>query len=196
MKYRQLFSLLGFLLLAPFPGWAQDQSLRAGLRMAIQVPAKKASRENVDSFIGGGAEAGYAFGKHLELTGGVEYLQGSGKTLFAVYDQQGTILDWGQLTESALSGLVSLRYRLWDRGTPYFGLGAGGSRLAWKIEGYKESANAPLLELFAGYEFAHSEHFRLDLDLRFRSQKADVDWGGVPNDLTGFAFSAGTYYAW
>jgi opacity protein-like surface antigen len=196
MKHRMFFSLLGFLLFSILPGRAQELPFRAGLRMAIQVPAKKASRENVDSFLGGGAEAGYAFGKHFELDGGVEYLQGGGKTLFAVYDQQGTILDWGQLTESALSGLVSLRYRLWDQGTPYFGLGAGGSRLTWKIEGYKESANGPLLELFAGYEFAHSEHFRLDLDLRFRSQKADVDWGGVPSDLSGFAFSAGTYYAW
>jgi len=100
------------------------------------------------------------------------------------------------MTESALSGLVSLRHRLWDRSTPYFGLGAGGSRLAWKIGGSRESASGPLAELFAGYEFATSEHFRLDLDLRFRSQKADVDWGGVPSNLSGFVFSAGTYYAW
>jgi len=188
-----LFLSLSFSIL---PARAQDRPFRAGLRMAIQVPTKKASREGMDSFIGGGGDFGFSLREHLDLLGGVEYVQGRNQNRFAVTDRGGNILDTGVLTESVLSGLFSARWRLWDKATPYFGLGAGGSNLTWKIAGFKENANAPLVELFAGYELATSEHFRLDLDLRFRSQKADVDWGGVPNDVSGIQFSAGSHYNW
>ena len=178
------------------PARAQDLPFVAGIRMAIQVPSKKVSREGVDSYIGGGGDIGLSLQKHLDLLGGVEYIQGRNQNTFAVYDRQGNILDTGFLSESALSGFFSLRWRLWNKTTPFFGAGVGGSRLTWKVSDYKESANAPLFEAFSGYEFATSEHFRLDLELRFRSQKADVDWGGVPNDLTGFQFSVGSHYNW
>jgi opacity protein-like surface antigen len=188
-----LFLSLSFSIL---PAPAQDHPFRAGFRMAIQMPTKKASRDGMDSFIGGGGDFGLSFMKHLDLLGGVEYVQGRNQNLFAVYDRQGNVLGSGVLTESAFSGLLTARWRLWDKATPYLGLGAGGSRLTWKIAGFKENANAPLLEAFAGYEFATSEHFRLDLDLRLRSQKADVDWGGVPNDVSGIQFSVGSHYNW
>jgi len=175
---------------------AGEFPLQAGIRMAFQVPAKKASREGMDSFIGGGGDIGLAVMKHLDLSAGAEYIQGRNDNTFAVYDQQGTILDVGILNESALSGLLSLRWCLRDNATPYFGVGAGGSRLTWKVAGFREHANAPVMEALAGYEFATSEHFRLDLDLRYRSQKADVDWGGVPNDISGIQFSVGSRYNW
>jgi len=196
MVNRKLCGILGLLLSASLSGWAQDLPFVAGIRMAVQVPSTKASREGVDSYIGGGGDVGLSLTKRLELLGGVEYIQGQNQKTFAVYDQQGNILGTGVLNESALSGLFSLRWRLWERATPYFGAGVGGSHLTWKVSGYKESANAPLFEAFSGYEFATSEHFRLDVDLRFRSQKADVDWGGVPHDLTGIQFSVGSHYTW
>jgi opacity protein-like surface antigen len=195
-KSRLAVFLFLSLSLSILPARAQDRPFRAGLRMAIQVPTKKASREEMDSFIGGGGDLGLSLRKHLDLLGGVEYIQGRNQNLFAVYDRQGNILGTGVLTESAFSCLLTVRWRLWDKSTPYFGLGAGGSRLTWKVAGFKENANAPLLEAFAGYELATSEHFRLDFDLRFRSQKADVDWGGVPNDVSGIQFSVGSHYNW
>jgi opacity protein-like surface antigen len=189
---------LAFLLftLPALTAFAGDVPFRAGIRMAFQVPAKKASREGIDSFIGGGGDIGLSLIKHLDLWGGVEYVQGQNDNTFAVSDPQGNILDAGVLNESALSGLFSMRWCLRDKATPYFGVGAGGSRLTWKVAGYKEAANAPIMEAFAGYEFTTSEHIRLDLELRFRSQRADVDWGGVPNDISGIQFSVGTHYNW
>jgi opacity protein-like surface antigen len=187
------FLLLTLTALTAFAG---ELPFRAGIRMAFQVPTKKASREGMDSFIGGGGDIGLSVMKHLDLSAGVEYIQGRNDNTFAVYDQQGNILDSGVLNESALSGLLSLRWCLWDKATPYFGVGAGGSRLTWKVVGFRENANAPVMEALAGYEFATSEHFRLDLDLRFRSQRADVDWGGVPNDISGIQFSVGSRYNW
>jgi opacity protein-like surface antigen len=184
-----------------FAGWeaaalAEELPLKIGIRMAFQVPLKKASREGMESMIGGGADVGLFFRRHLDLSGGVEYVQGRNDNTYAVYDLQGNILDSGFLDESALSGLVSLRWRLEEKSTPYIGFGVGGSHLSWKVGGFKEGANAPLLEAFGGYEFATGDHFRLDLGLRLRSQKADVDWGGVPSDLTGIEFSVGSSYNW
>jgi opacity protein-like surface antigen len=196
MKSIKRFSLLTFLLLSVLPVRAQEHPFRGGLRMAYHVPTKKASRENVDAFIGGGGELGVSFSQRFDFLASVEFVQGRNPNDYAVYDRQGTILDWGPLSEAALSGLLSLRYRLWSRSTPYFGLGLGGSRLSWTIARYRETANAPLGEVFAGYELATSERFRLNLDLRFRSLKADVDWGGVPNDLSGVQISAGSHYTW
>lgn len=184
------------IMLMTLPAVAEEIPLMAGIRMAFQVPTKKASREGMESFIGGGADLGLSFKKHLDLTGEVEYIHGRNDNTFAVYDPQGNILDSGVLNESAFSGLFSLRWRLWNAATPYVGLGAGGSRLTWTVAGYKESANAPVMEALTGYEFASSEHFRLDLDLRFRSQRADVDWGGVPNDISGIQFSVESHYNW